>query len=72
MTGPSYIAQVQQNPNLHRAWWGKREAEARAEGCTFFRYSYDADDDSIALIEGWRERPADQGPLRFFATKDQH
>lgn len=62
---PDYIAQTYQNHLTHMSWYNLRKREAQREGCTFFRYSYHPQDIWIALIEGWKKQPADQGEPRF-------
>lgn len=62
---PDFIAQVQQDPALHREWWKVRAAEASNAGCTFARCAYHPQDATIALFEGWKVRPDDQGEPRW-------
>ncbi|QIG74577.1 hypothetical protein EVC10_069 [Rhizobium phage RHph_Y25] len=69
MTEPEYIRQVHQDPSLHRAWFEECGAEAKAEGCTFGRYSTHPDDEQLALVEGWTQRPNDQGEIRWQLTR---
>lgn len=45
-------------------------AEMKAEGMTFFRMSYDPANPGDTYIEGWRERPADQGPHPWEITDE--
>lgn len=68
MSEPKYIRQVHQDPSLHRVWFEKCTAEAQAEGCTFGRYSTHPDDEHLALVEGWVDRPDDQGDTRWQLT----
>ena len=65
---PIYIAQVEQDPDLHRRWFMARTDDAEAMGCMFGRYRVHPDNERIALIEAWTERPDDQGPLRWALT----
>jgi hypothetical protein len=62
---PKYIAQVEQDPELHLAWWRLRMSEARSEGCTWFRYTWHERNPSLALIEAWEVRPDDGGAFRW-------
>ena len=70
MTDPDYLAQHGDFGSLDReermAWWRSRGAEARAGGITHIRMSVDnADNPTMALLEGWIERPADEGEPRW-------
>lgn len=49
-------------------WIAMRCDEFRKEGATFFRASVHPDDGRLALVEGWKFRPEDQGEPRFFLT----
>lgn len=62
---PIFIAQIEQDPSLHRAWFMKRTDEAEEIGCMFGRYSVHPDNERLALIEAWTERPEDQGEVRW-------
>ncbi|MES2667920.1 MAG: hypothetical protein V4712_17685 [Pseudomonadota bacterium] len=65
---PRYIRQLAKWPGMTGedafAWFREAQADAHAEGCTFFRYSVD-DADRVLLIEGWEVQPEDQGAPRF-------
>lgn len=53
-------------PDEYRAWFRACEEEAKAEGIKFMRLSVDdVDYTTMALFEGWKERPIDQGPVRW-------
>lgn len=67
---PDYIAQVEQKPELHRAWWRERAIDAAAMGCTFSRASYMQDRwRHFAMFEAWKVRPDDQGEPRWQITR---
>lgn len=44
-------------------WWISQCEAMKWRGMTFFRWSYQEDKPDNIWIEGWRERPAEQGPL---------
>jgi uncharacterized protein YodC (DUF2158 family) len=46
-------------------WYRAQAKDAHALGCKWQRASVSPDLDRI-LFEGWLERPAEEGPLRFF------
>jgi hypothetical protein len=48
-----------------REWVAACNEEARKLGVTFSRASWHPDNPDLLLFEGWKERPDDQGPLRF-------
>lgn len=64
---PIYVVQTAEprSPDELRAWLRERAQEARAEGCGWFRASLHSDHEGLALIEGWRTRPADEGAPRW-------
>jgi hypothetical protein len=68
---PSYIAFIKQNPSLHRAWFAAQAEQGKVQGCTFGRFSVNDDDEQLALVEGWTERPDDQGEIRWHLTKSE-
>lgn len=49
-------------------WFSARCEEARKEGATFARYSIHPEMENLLLIEAWKERPADQGEIRWQLT----
>lgn len=50
-------------PGYGRREWLERTAEdMRDKGATFFRASHPIDKPDCMYLEGWRERPAEQGP----------
>lgn len=68
MSEPEYIAQTAEPDNIAdlRSWFDNRSEEAKAEGITFARYSVDDNEKpTLALIEGWKTPPKDQGPIRW-------
>lgn len=67
MSEPEYLAQTGEPMTWEErnAWILARRAEAKARGCTFGRISTHPDNRDLLLIEGWKERPDDQGEPRF-------
>lgn len=73
MTEPVYIAQTAEPEHLTPeglgAWYQRCIEEGRARGCTFGRFSVDDHTNvKMALVEGWVERPEDQGEIRWQMT----
>jgi invasion protein IalB len=62
---PIFIAQIEQDPSLHRAWFDACTQQAKQKGCTFGRYSVHEDNERLALAEGWVDRPDAQGEQRW-------
>lgn len=66
---PVYVAQTDEIGEALDAmtWWQLRAKEAfETHGATFFRYSVWSESmPNLILIEGWVERPDDQGELRW-------
>ena len=65
---PDYVVQTAEPDHMAnlQAWFEARVAEAKAEGITFARYSVDsAKQPTMALIEGWKCQPRDQGEQRW-------
>jgi len=50
------------------AWYRAAALEARAEGITHARFSYHPDIPHLRIVEGWLERPADEGAVRWALT----
>lgn len=48
-----------------RNWLEAQLVIGREKGATFFRASTHPDKPALCLIEGWSQRPDDQGDLRF-------
>lgn len=70
---PEYLRQhggfSELTPDERWAWFDSCAVEARAEGATFFRASVDnAENPTMALVEGWKKQPRDQGPIRWQMT----
>lgn len=64
---PVLVRQTSEPDHLaaKREWFVEAASEAAvSDECTFFRYSVN-DDPAALLIEGWTERPADQGEQRW-------
>lgn len=59
------------SPLSRRIWIEETAAEARASGVSFLRVTITDDDESGLLLEGWRERPEDQGFPRWNIPKTQ-
>lgn len=71
---PEYVAQTaeEKTASEKRAWFMTRAREASAEkGCTWFRYAQHTSDPDLILIEGWVERPENEGALRWSMVKEQ-
>lgn len=69
---PDFIAQNAEpmTRDERRQWFRERAAEMRREGATWLQMSVDnADAPTVALVEGWRERPANQPRPRFQFTR---
>lgn len=66
MSEPKYVVQTGEalTPEESRAWIQKRVDEAKAEGCRYFRASHNEKPFAL-LVEGWEERPEDEGPQRW-------
>ena len=67
MIEPVYLAQTAEKmDDMKRIdWWNARSREATAtKGCAFFRPSHDPDKD-LTLLEGWTERPDEEGTPRW-------
>lgn len=70
---PDYIAQTAEpehlTPDGFWAWRRRCAEEAMAMGCTHGRYSVDdSAKPTMALVEGWKVRPDDEGPIRWQMT----
>ena len=69
---PDYLRQTAEwagmDANQRDAWWRETFEEMKAIGCTWMRRSVDSDEPTMALCEGWKERPADEGPIRWQMT----
>jgi hypothetical protein len=68
---PEYLAQTAETSggDERQVWIRFRADEARSRGITFFRAAYD-DKQNLLLLEGWKERPEDQGEPRWQMTSD--
>ena len=65
---PFYVRQacVIGADHVKRAFFEQCSAEAKKEGAHLFRCSIHPDDESMLLVEAWRERHvSDQGPQRW-------
>lgn len=65
MTEPSYIRLAEQDPALHRGWFESCSREAKVDGCTFGRFTVHPNNERMALVEGWIDKPDNQGEPRF-------
>ena len=70
---PFYVVQHSEAAKLSGEglleWFRECAVEARKEGAVLLRYSVDdAEAPTMALVEGWRKRPSDQGPIRWQLT----
>lgn len=73
MAEPDYLAQTAEpehmTPEGLDAWWRQTFDEAKAAGCTWLRRTIDkSPDPTMALCEAWKERPRDEGPVRWQLT----
>jgi hypothetical protein len=48
-----------------RRWFQMVAQEARDEGATFGRYSFHVSIPNLRIVEAWKERPRDQGEIRW-------
>lgn len=66
---PDFIAQcdlkAEAQPIEPWDWFVARQAEFAKAGATWFRYSRLPEPQGLCLIEGWKTRPRDQGPIRW-------
>ena len=70
MSEPEFLAQpAEPMSSDERMIWIRAQVEAgRASGATFFRAAQHPDIPELLLVEGWNERPDDQGEPRFQMT----
>ena len=53
-----------------RVWFQERAREARRQGFIWMRHSINPDVDPVlTLVEGWKERPKEQGAIRWQLVK---
>ncbi len=68
MTEPSYIRQTAEREHVSREgrqqWIRNAWDAALAEGCSHGRVTI-SNDETMLLMEGWTERPADEGAPRW-------
>lgn len=50
-------------------WFHDKTAEAQAGGAVLARYSIHPDIPGLALFEAWKQRPNDQGDIRWQLTR---
>lgn len=67
---PKIVTEVEQDSSSHRSWYKQQMEAARADGCTFARFSYHEENPRRALFEAWVVQPADQGPQRWTELPD--
>ena len=69
MTEPGYIRQTAHSKDFY-VWFVVCRREAEADGFTWFRFSInDTYNPTMALVEGWKEKPDDEGPIRWQLTE---
>ena len=69
-TEPDYLRQhgafAELSSDERWNWFQTAAKEAKAEGITWARYSVDSSEaPTMALVEGWKVRPDDEGPIRW-------
>ncbi|MBB3020615.1 hypothetical protein FHR70_003701 [Microvirga lupini] len=66
MVEPDFLSQSGETttPQERREWFKARAQEAETRGATWHRFSHHEDVELI-LYEGWKERPKDEGPVRW-------
>ena len=65
---PDFIAQNGEPMTVEerRAWFDTRAEEMRAEGATWLQFAVDdADNPTVALVEGWRQQPGETTASAF-------
>lgn len=65
---PCFVAQNSIPVERHRerwVWFNDTAAEGRAQGADHFRASIHPEMPDIILLEGWKQRPDDEGEPRF-------
>jgi hypothetical protein len=68
---PEYIRQTAQPEHIAdlSGWFTACQIEAEAEGITFARLSVDDHKNpTMAIVEGWKKRPDEQGEIRWALT----
>lgn len=70
MSEPFYVRQNGEFSNLtpgqRRSWFKGVAQEAKEEGATICRASVDDENQpTMGLVEGWKEHPKEQGPIRW-------
>jgi hypothetical protein len=70
---PFYVRQhgafAQLNERQGRKWFQTAHREAKKEGAVWLRYSVDnALEPTMALVEGWKVRPKNEGEIRWQLT----
>lgn len=70
---PDFLRQTAEfagkTPDERSVWFAACAEEGRALGMTWGRYSVDdAKNPTMGLVEGWKVRPADEGPIRWQMT----
>lgn len=72
MTEPFYVRQSHEiTTETAREWLDNCCEEARQEGANFLRVTFDnANDPKAGIVEGWKEKPDDQGEPRWAYTEN--
>ena len=74
MSEPEFIAQTAEPmaKDEIQVWITAQVEAGRAQGATFFRAATHPDITGLFLVEGWNERPNDQGEPRFQMVSGHH
>ena len=64
---PIFVRQTTEpeTPREREAWMRAQVADAKEAGATWFRFSNDPKNTRKIMVEGWKERPKDEGPVVF-------
>ena len=69
MREPGYVRQSADSKDIYE-WFRACRKEAEADGFTWFRFSIrNLSNPTMGLVEGWKEQPDEQGPIRWQLTE---
>lgn len=62
---PFFIAEIYQDPALHKAWVDTKVAENNTDGFGYYRFSMDPRNSYKGVLEIWKKRPDNDGLPRW-------